>query len=885
MLALVDEVLAGLRLPIAKALDPNDPGDFDKIVDALARATRGLTGKEEALALAKALKVLDVDWKNLDAGARAKVLSAGKAAVNPVKRVQPQLEVLFQVNAEKLAEQSKASSNKKFGLNIKPNLDKTDKRVVKAIGKSQGNYVRDEYGKRSEKFSKQAKTIVEKGLKKGWGRDEIREELKKKLVSFNRSDAYWNVIAASFANRSRTYGNLSGYQAAGITRFTFQAVRDERTSTICRLMHGKSFEVADALAAYQRTEDAENPEDIRHVQPWVREGKNAKGQEQLFYNDAKGNRFVVANVKDSARGKVDQSGSYGKVMSDKKLAASGIMTPPLHGNCRSTIIPDTSIEIRNAPPKPPEPEPTAPPKPPKPEPKPDDFLNQPPPGPDEKPINLPPPPGVVKPPPPAPPPAEPAPEREHQTFPVPADAGPWRQHAIRNLNEMSMPEYGSSKRLVDVGDLGFKVAKPDRQGLHPESAKVAEARQNLGADVVAAAGKAERFRSDKLKLLGEYGSKAPITRDEIRAAIDTHVLGPLPGDVKLPTVYRLDGKLFVMPEDRAGLAAAKLRASGADLKGKADLQLNVIDLDALGFGKKPPAPTADNPKHEAKTVGELVSNLQGGFKAIDKNAKRGNLSEQAAYDRGAAQVRGSLRSFISNQVGGAESRDVSEARKNRDKYQVAPKARMGNAAGMHSWSGEMIMRKDYHDNLKQAFGKLSASNRAMLQNWDLQAVRTLVHEELHGFSPMPSANYRGVGIFIEECQTEILARKVVRDMVGRKDRVDDAQRAVFALPRVTRYTGPDGKPAVVANGGSGSYPNFIKRLMEDVGRHTTLPEDVIAERVEGAFAANLKAKTFKTPEAQVDAFVDNMKLPKGEATKLKLALRSTGKEVVDKEEY
>lgn len=325
-----------LRLPIRKALDPNDPKDFLAICNTLAKATAGLAQKDEAIALKNALAALDVDWKNMTPANKAKVVLAAKAAVNPAKAVLPKIEEHFEANAIKLGKQTKGSTKKTFGFSIEADLNTVQMKSLQAVAFSQGNYVRDEYGKRSDIFGMKAKQIITEELAKGSTQKEIAARLHQDLTAqqFNRSQAYWAVVANAFANRARTFTNLSSYEEAGITTFRFESVLDERTSNVCRFMHGRTFSVAAALDAHAKSEEG----DVKEAMPWVSQTTNGKGEQQLYVKRPGGTRATVATITQSGMGKVDDTGKFSG-RSDAGLQKLGVMTPPLHGHCRSTIVP------------------------------------------------------------------------------------------------------------------------------------------------------------------------------------------------------------------------------------------------------------------------------------------------------------------------------------------------------------------------------------------------------------------------------------------------------------------------------------------------------------------------------------------------------------------
>lgn len=123
----------------------------------------------------------------------------------------------------------------------------------------------------------------------------LRSTMDKRL----KSVPYWRTVANQAASRSYHYGMTRAGLASGYTGYRFTAVLDERTSAVCRHMHGKTFWLADAVNLLEKAARTA-PEDAKDVMPWA----------------------TMATIKD---------------MDDAMLASSGFMVPPLHGNCRSTI--------------------------------------------------------------------------------------------------------------------------------------------------------------------------------------------------------------------------------------------------------------------------------------------------------------------------------------------------------------------------------------------------------------------------------------------------------------------------------------------------------------------------------------------------------------------
>lgn len=336
-----DELLRDVyRIDVTKALDPLDKRDFLVIVQRIARALHGVSREAEADALRHALDRLDVDWPNLAPAARTQVIRAARQALGGVaKQVLPRIDQVFEVEAKNVVERSRRSAIKQFGLHLSADTTKTDDRIAKFVRESQGNFIRDEYGRRQDAFSDRARDLVASGLEKGLGRDDLVEELTSDLATAaaSRSQAYWETVAMSFANRGRTYTQLAAFDDADIQRYRFEAVLDEVTSEVCRFMHGRVFSVERAMERFRDVERARDPERIQDLQPWVQVGADDAGNQVLFYERGD-RRRVVAQVDEPAVGERDEVGDYSRELSTDQLEAAGVTVPPLHGRCRSTIV-------------------------------------------------------------------------------------------------------------------------------------------------------------------------------------------------------------------------------------------------------------------------------------------------------------------------------------------------------------------------------------------------------------------------------------------------------------------------------------------------------------------------------------------------------------------
>lgn len=314
------------RLEVAKALDPTDAGDFLVIRARLASALKGATGTIEADALAGALEELDVDWPNLNAGQQDAVIKAAHGVLNEIPRqALPAVDLTLGPAGERIVRATKKELAGQLDLEVGSDLSATDERIVDFIRQSQSNYIRDEYGTRAEDFSERAREIVADSLEEGLARDDIAARLNAELgpnseAGLAKMDGYWENIATIYSNRARNFGALSTMDEADIAYFKFEAVMDEVTSRICRVLHGRVFSVDRGLKRFEKVARSKDPESVTTLQPFVSEGKDEEGNAGLFFKGSGGDRRRADDL------------------TDDELEAAGLSVPPLHGNCRSTIV-------------------------------------------------------------------------------------------------------------------------------------------------------------------------------------------------------------------------------------------------------------------------------------------------------------------------------------------------------------------------------------------------------------------------------------------------------------------------------------------------------------------------------------------------------------------
>ncbi len=110
-------------------------------------------------------------------------------------------------------------------------------------------------------------------------------------------------------------------------------------SHICRFLDGQVFSVQASTDRFRQVADSKRPEAVKELQPFAKERKDEDGTLVIYTGDWE-SRFEIARVEESAAGKKDERGTFSGGASQKELEANGVNAPPLHGHCRSELIPE-----------------------------------------------------------------------------------------------------------------------------------------------------------------------------------------------------------------------------------------------------------------------------------------------------------------------------------------------------------------------------------------------------------------------------------------------------------------------------------------------------------------------------------------------------------------
>lgn len=182
---------------------------------------------------------------------------------------------------------------------------------------------------------------VKLALAEGYSTTQMGEVLKKEvgpLVNAPAVKGYWRGVAANATTRAASFGAVQGFRAAGVARYEWISVMDERTSEVCSQLDGTTFDVQHLLDTAREMMFATSGDDVKAAMPWV-------------------NAQDVATAKDAPD-------------PESALKSLGVSAPPIHFHCRSTVV-FSEFGPLNIPDVPPDPKPRPPdPKPLPPAPKP-----------------------------------------------------------------------------------------------------------------------------------------------------------------------------------------------------------------------------------------------------------------------------------------------------------------------------------------------------------------------------------------------------------------------------------------------------------------------------------------------------------------------------------
>lgn len=234
---------------------------FDKLVANLQDLLFQQWDKQTRRAIGEMITALKHEGrftpKDLKAIVEGAKVWLGKVLAGEVRK--PLMEI--QAEAYGLAAEQVIGANLTFQM--------VDKEAMDWLEKHNVYWVRNYYDRQiQDKVTELGQKVIREGLSR-------RKAAKLFQNAFNRrfqqeSYRYWEGFSNHCVTRSREFGRVAAYERAGAKWLQVKAIIDHRTSSICRHMHNKVFSVADAKKTRNKMMQAQTPEDVLKIAPWMK---------------------------------------------------------------------------------------------------------------------------------------------------------------------------------------------------------------------------------------------------------------------------------------------------------------------------------------------------------------------------------------------------------------------------------------------------------------------------------------------------------------------------------------------------------------------------------------------------------------------------------------
>jgi len=189
--------------------------------------------------------------------------------------------------------------------------------------------------------------------------------------------------------------------------------------------------------------------------------------------------------------------------------------------------------------------------------------------------------------------------------------------------------------------------------------------------------------------------------------------------------------------------------------------------------------------------------------------------------------------------------------------------------GTHNtYTGELQIRPTRAREAARVLSKAAkgeASFDTLQEQVATDGLRTLLHEEIHGHTRWSTKGTARTSVsrVVEEATTEVLARRLTRDLLGIP--IDRARPFLTGMDRV----------ASTRIGAAGSYGHLIRDVLTSIARHTGETGPQVLERMEQAAwrMRTARAKIAETPEEHLRNFVDGLGVTESQAEAILVDLR------------
>lgn len=337
-LALADSL--GL-LPLSKQGDDDvlDRGEFTRRLGALAASLQAILLVEERQAIREIVEILDVDWPQLNARQRGRVLRRAAVVLRNIPQGQGR-RLLGRAEAAALLMERRArqAARQRVGLAVQARPRPRDVMQAVRLAAPTPDFIEEEYERRSRAFAGSAAVVVTAALARGRDRTAITESVQSRARVFVDRPDYLEGVAGAVLNRSRTASLLRVYQEVGLRQYEVRSARDADVCDKCLWMDGTVIPIDQSVDLLDRVARSRRPSSIARVNPFLREGRDAEGQRIIYVPGTDGARLTLAVVERSGAGQADEFGRFDRAATATRLTRIGIGPPPYHPRCRCVPI-------------------------------------------------------------------------------------------------------------------------------------------------------------------------------------------------------------------------------------------------------------------------------------------------------------------------------------------------------------------------------------------------------------------------------------------------------------------------------------------------------------------------------------------------------------------
>lgn len=159
--------------------------------------------------------------------------------------------------------------------------------------------------------------LLEENLIRALGLSPDKVALKVVPPDFNgTAKSYYKGLSTTTYNRAQNFNRINLFDRGGFTEYEIVAIMDNRTSEICRAMHGRTFKIGQAQSTIDRILEAEDAEELKQIAPWRKDLTEFGVKTQdAFKTGPRATSF------------------------SSSLADAGMALPPYHFRCRTSIRP------------------------------------------------------------------------------------------------------------------------------------------------------------------------------------------------------------------------------------------------------------------------------------------------------------------------------------------------------------------------------------------------------------------------------------------------------------------------------------------------------------------------------------------------------------------